>query len=162
MPCKSRFVALGAALMAVTAVPALAADDEQLTSSWANVNICNASQLGVRAQLAGDGSKDPMRVRFSAEWLSPDGWVPLAGQAASPWLDAGSAEFTWAQAGWTFNISVPAAPAPDPAAPAPDPAAPPAAPDAAATTYQLRGVAEMGLGSGRTATQTTGVCAISG
>jgi hypothetical protein len=151
MPRKSRFVALGAALVAVTAVPALAADDEELTPSWANVNICNASQLGVRAQLAGDGSKDTMRVRFSAEWLSPDGWVPLAGQAASPWLDAGSAEFTWAQAGWTFNISVPAAPAPDPAAP-----------EAAPTSYQLRGVAEMQFGSGRSATQTTGVCAISG
>jgi hypothetical protein len=156
MPCKSRFVALGAALLAVTAVPALAADEEELTPSWANVNICNASQLGVRAQLAGDGSKDTMRVRFSAEWLSPDGWVPLAGQAASPWLDAGSAEFTWAQAGWTFNISVPAAPAPDPAAPDA------AAPDAAPTSYQLRGVAEMKFGGGRSATQTTGVCAISG
>jgi hypothetical protein len=90
-------------------------------------------------------------VRFSAEWLSPDGWVPLAGQAASPWLDAGSAEFTWAQAGWTFNISVPAAPAPDAAAP-----------DAAPASYQLRAVAEMQFGSGRSATQTTGVCAISG
>ena len=146
MPRKSRFVALGAALLAVTAVPALAADGEEVTTSWANVNICNAQQLGVRAQLAGDGSKDTMRVRFSAEWLSPDGWVSLAGQASSPWLDAGSAEFTWAQAGWTFNISVPA----------------PAAPDAAPTSYQLRGVAEMQFGSDRSATQTTGVCAITG
>jgi hypothetical protein len=156
MPRKSRFVALGAALLAVTAVPALAADDEELTSSWANVNICNASQLGVRAQLAGDGSKDTMRVRFSAQWLSPEGWVPLAGQASSPWLDAGSAEFTWAQAGWTFNISVPAAVAPD--ATAPDATAPAAAP----ASYQLRGVAEMQFGSGRSATQTTGVCAVGG
>ena len=152
MPRKSRFVALGAALLAVTAVPALAADGEEVTTSWANVNICNAQQLGVRAQLAGDGSKDAMRVRFSAEWLSPDGWVPLAGQASSPWLDAGSAEFTWAQAGWTFNISVPAPAAPDPAAP--DAAAP--------RSYQLRGVAEMQFGSGRSATQTTGVCTIAG
>jgi hypothetical protein len=146
MPRKSRFAALGAALLAVTAVPALAADAEELTPSWANVNICNASQLGVRAQLAGDGSKEAMRVRFSAEWLSPDGWVPLAGQASSPWLDAGSAEFTWAQAGWTFNISVP----------------PPAAPDAAPASYQLRSVAEMQFGAGRSATQTTGVCTVGG
>jgi hypothetical protein len=141
MPGKSRFVALGAALLAVTAVPALAAADEELTPSWANVNICNASQLGVRAQLAGDGSKDTMRVRFSAEWLSPDGWVPLAGEASSPWQDAGSAELTWAQAGWTFNVSVA---------------------EGDTTSYQLRAVAEMELGSGRTATQTTGVCAIGG
>jgi hypothetical protein len=141
MPRKSRFVALGAALLAVTAVPALAADTEQVTSSWANVNICNSGQLGARAQLAGDGSDDTMRVRFTAQWLSPAGWVPLAGQASSPWQDAGSAELTWAQAGWTFNISVA---------------------EGDTTSYQLRAVAEMQLGSGRTATQTTGVCAIGG
>jgi hypothetical protein len=140
MPRKSRFVALGAALLAVTAVPALAADTEEVTSSWANVNICNAGQLGARAQLAGDGSEDAMRVRFTAEWLSPDGWVPLGGEATSPWQEAGSAEFTWAQAGWTFNISVPEG----------------------AASYQLRAVAEMQFGSGRSSTQTTGVCGIGG
>lgn len=140
MPRKSRFVALGAALLAVTAVPALAADTEEVTSSWANVNICNSGQLGARAQLAGDGSEDAMSVRFTAEWLSPDGWVPLGGEATSPWQEAGSAEFTWAQAGWTFNISVPEGVA----------------------SYQLRAVAEMQFGSGRSSTQTTGVCTIGG
>jgi hypothetical protein len=117
-----------------------AASTEQLTSSWANVNICNSGQLGARAQLAGDGSKDVMRVRFTAEWLSPDGWVPLAGQATSPWQEAGSAEFTWAQAGWTFNLAVPPT----------------------GVSYQLRAVAEMDLGSGRSATQTTGACVVGG
>ena len=140
MPRKSRFVALGAALLAVTAVPALAADTEEVTSSWANVNICNPGQLGARAQLAGDGSKDTMRVRFTAEWLSLEGWVPLAGQATSPWQEAGSAEFTWAQAGWTFNVTVPAD----------------------GVSYQLRAVAEMDLGSGRSSTQTTAACALVG
>ena len=139
MPRKSRLAVLAAALLATTAPSADAAATEQSTSSWANVNICNAQQLGARAQLAGDGSKDVLMVRFTAEWLSPDGWVPLAGQATSPWQEAGSAEFTWAQAGWTFNIT-----------------APPGA------TYQLRAVAEMDLGSGETATQTTGSCAVAG
>ena len=74
--------------------------------------------------------------------------MPLAGQATSPWQDAGSAAFTWAQAGWTFNLNIPA----------PDPTTP----DATATTYQLRAVAEMDLGSGRTATQTTGACVVGG
>jgi neutral trehalase len=140
MPRKSRFAVLAAALLGITGVSAHAAATEELTSSWANVNICNAGQLGARAQLAGDGSTDTMRVRFTAQWLSPDGWVPLAGEATSPWQEAGSAEFTWAQAGWTFNISVPEG----------------------VTAYQLRAVAEMDLGSGRTATQTTGTCAIGG
>jgi len=140
MPRKSSFVALGAALLAVSAGPAHAAGTDQLTSSWANVNICNSGQLGARAQLAGDGSKDMMRVRFTAQWLSPDGWVPLVGQATSPWQDAGSAEFTWAQAGWTFNLAVPPT----------------------GVSYQLRAVAEMDLGSGRGSTQTTGACVVGG
>lgn len=140
MPRKSSFVALGAALLAVCAGPAHAAGTDQLTSSWANVNICNSGQLGARAQLAGDGSKDMMRVRFTAQWLSPDGWVPLVGQATSPWQDAGSAEFTWAQAGWTFNLAVPPT----------------------GVSYQLRAVAEMDLGSGRRSTQTTGACVVGG
>ena len=140
MPRKSSFVALGAALLAVSAGPAQAAGTDQLTSWWANVNICNSGQLGARAQLAGDGSKDVMRVRFTAQWLSPDGWVPLVGQATSPWQDAGSAEFTWAQAGWTFNLAVPPT----------------------GVSYQLRAVAEMDLGSGRSSTQTTGACVVGG
>jgi hypothetical protein len=140
MPRKSSFVALGAALLAVSAGPAHAAGTDQLTSSWANVNICNSGQLGARAQLAGDGSKDMMRVRFTAQWLSPDGWVPLVGQATSPWQSAGSAEFTWAQAGWTFNLAVPPT----------------------GVSYQLRAVAELDLGSGRTSTQTTGACVVGG
>jgi hypothetical protein len=140
MAFKLRLVALGAALLAVSASPAHAVGTEQLTSSWANVNICNSGQLGARAQLAGDGSSDVMRVRFTAQWLSPAGWVPLVGQATSPWQEAGSAEFTWAQAGWTFNLAVPPTGA----------------------SYQLRAVAEMNLGSGRSSTQTTGACVIGG
>ena len=114
-------LALGAVLAAVAfAGPASGAGD-QLTATWAKVNICNPTQLGARAQLAGDGSSDRMAVRFTAQWLSPDGWVPLSGEATSPWQDAGSAEFTWQQAGWTFSLNVPQS----------------------AETYQLRAVADL-------------------
>jgi len=135
-------VALGAVLgAAAVAMPAQGAGSaEELTPTWAQINICDSSQLGARAQLAGDGSTDQMQVRFSAQWLSPDGWVPLSGQASSPWLDAGTAEFTWQQAGWTFSLSVPAT----------------------GETYQLRAVAEMKLGSGQTAVQTTDICTVGG
>src|SRR3954452_25480109 len=94
-------LALGAILCALAiAVPASGAGPgDQLADQWANVNICNPTQLGARAQLAGDGSSDEMAVRFTAQWLSPDGWVPLSGQATSPWQDAGPAKFTWQQAG---------------------------------------------------------------
>jgi hypothetical protein len=111
---------------------------EQLSSSWAQVNVCSASQLGARAQLAGDGSQTQMSVRFTAQWLSPSGWVPLSGAATSPWQSAGSAEYTWGQAGWTFSISVPAG-----------------------HQYQLRAVAELRW-SDRTETYTTGTCTVGG
>ncbi len=79
-----------------------------------------------------------MQVRFTAQWLSPGGWVPLNGSSTSPWQSAGSAEYTWGQAGWTFSISVPAG-----------------------KSYELRAVAEMQTGSGST-TQVTGSCSVSG
>ena len=114
---------------------------ESVTSSWAQANICNPSQLGARAQLAGDGSSSQMSVRFTAQWLSPSGWVPVAGAATSPWQSAGSAEYTWGQAGWTYNLSLPAG-----------------------HSYQLRAVAELRW-SGETArseTHTTGTCSVGG
>jgi hypothetical protein len=140
MARKTTFVALCAALTVASAGPANAAEAERLTSSWANVNICDSGALGARAQLAGDGSSDALRVRFTAQWLSPEGWVPLAGEATSPWQDAGPAEFTWGQAGWTFALDVPQTGA----------------------SYELRAVAEMQLGSGHSSTQTTGSCTVGG
>ena len=133
-------LAVGATLAAVAVAGPASGAGDQLTSSWAKLNICNPSQLGARAQLAGDGSSTTMAVRFTAQWLSPDGWVPLSGQASSPWVDAGSAEFTWQQAGWTFSLTVPQA----------------------GESYQLRAVADLKLGSGQTAQYTTGTCTVGG
>ena len=140
MPRRLPALALGAVLGALAvALPAQGAGADQLTSTWANINICNSDELGARAQLAGDGSTDEMQVRFTAQWLSPDGWVPLPGQSTSPWQDAGSAEFTWQQAGWTFELEVPAG-----------------------QTYQLRAISEMKLGSGQSVSHTTGICTVGG
>jgi hypothetical protein len=113
------------------------AQGEQVAGSWAQVNVCSPTQLGARAQLAGDGSKSAMSVRFTAQWLSPGGWVPLNGAATSPWQAAGSAEYTWGQAGWTFNITVPAG-----------------------FSYQLRAIAELQWSGGRSQTIVTGTCSV--
>jgi neutral trehalase len=112
---------------------------EQLSSSWAQANVCNATQLGARAQLAGDGTTSDLSVRFTAQWLSPNGWVPLGGAATSPWQTAGTAEYTWSQAGWTFSISVPPG-----------------------HQYQLRAVAELRWSgeTNRSETHVTGTCTI--
>jgi hypothetical protein len=114
---------------------------DQLGSSWAQANVCNATQLGARAQLAGDGSKSDLSVRFTAQWLSPSGWAPLGGAATSPWQAAGSSEYTWAQAGWTFSISVPPG-----------------------NEYQLRAVAELRWSgeTNRSETHITGTCTVAG
>ncbi|MGH2762229.1 MAG: hypothetical protein ACRDL4_18705 [Thermoleophilaceae bacterium] len=128
-------LALVAVLLA--SVPAAAQPADRLTSSWAQTNVCSPTQLGARAQLAGDGSDSEMSVRFTAQWLSPGGWVPLEGAAVSPWQPAGSAEYTWGQAGWTFDISVPAG-----------------------FAYELRAVAELKLGGGRSETHVTGTCSV--
>jgi neutral trehalase len=112
---------------------------EQLSSSWAQANVCNATQLGARAQLAGDGTTSDLSVRFTAQWLSPNGWVPLGGAATSPWQSAGTAEYTWSQAGWTFSISVPPG-----------------------HQYQLRAVAELRWSgeTNRSETHVTGTCTV--
>jgi hypothetical protein len=117
------------------------AQSEELTSSWAQTNVCNASQLGARAQLAGDGTKSDLSVRFTAQWLSPSGWATLGGAATSPWQPAGSAEYTWGQAGWTFNLTVPPG-----------------------NQYQLRTVAELQWSgeTNRSETHTTGTCTVGG
>jgi hypothetical protein len=139
----SRLLILGAIAAVLALAPASQAQlgGEQLTSSWANLNICSSTQLGARAQLAGDGSANELYVRFTAQWLSPSGWVALNGAASSPWQYAGSAEYTWGQAGWTFSISVPPG-----------------------QNYQMRALAELqwrGAG-GRSETRVTGGCTVGG
>ena len=126
------FVCLGAGI-------AGAQGDEQLSQSWAQVNVCSPTQLGARAQLAGDGTQSEMSVTFTAEWLSPGGWVPIGGAATSPSLSAGSAEYTWGQAGWNFNITVPPG-----------------------FAYQLRAVANLQWSNGRSQTLVTGSCSVGG
>ena len=78
---------------------------------WATVNVCSPTQVGVRASLPGDGTSKRMRVRFSAQWYSPErrAWVPVDGVASSPWLDAGTADYVYQQAGWTFDFDRPGA-----------------------------------------------------
>ena len=134
-------IAIAICAAAAGAGVASAQTGDGLSSSWGQANICSPTQLGARAQLAGDGSSARMSVRFTAQWLSPSGWVPLAGAATSPWQSAGSAVYTWGQAGWTYNLTVPAG-----------------------NSYQLRAVAELRWSgeNARSETYTTGTCTVAG
>ena len=73
---------------------------------WATVNSCSPTAVGMRASLPGDGTRKHMRVRFSAQWYSPTqrAWLPVKGLPTSPWIEAGSAEYSYQQAGWTFQF----------------------------------------------------------
>ena len=101
---------------------------------WATVNSCAPTQVGVRASLPGDGSDERMRVRFTAQYWSytKRAWVPVAGVPRSPWLSAGSARYSYGQAGWTFAFD----------------------PLRGTTHYQVRGRAEMQWLSGDKVTRT--------
>lgn len=128
-------VALCAALLAVSV--AHAQGGGQLGETWARVNVCSPTQFGARAQLAGDGTSQQLYVRFTAQWLSPAGWAPVEGAAVSPWQHAGSAEYTWGQAGWNYDLAL-----------------------TPGQSYQLRAVAELqwrGAG-GRSQTLITATC----
>jgi hypothetical protein len=74
---------------------------------WATVNSCAPTAVGVRASLPGDGTGKRMRVRFTAQYFDSGrgGWVPVRGIPTSPWIDAGSADHTYGQAGWTFRFA---------------------------------------------------------
>jgi hypothetical protein len=128
------------AAFAVAAVSQASSDGGSVVPSWANANVCSSTQFGIRAQLAGDGTEGDMQARFSVQWLSPSGWAPIGGVSSSPWVSAGSAAYTWQQAGWTFSL----------------------APPEAGQSYQVRGVAELRWPSGRTESRITGSCSISG
>jgi hypothetical protein len=80
---------------------------------WATVNICDTegapNSMGVRASMPGNGTGQRMYMRFRAEyWSRARGdWAPVAGAGQSPWVYAGSAEYSRRQAGWTFAFAAP-------------------------------------------------------
>jgi hypothetical protein len=79
---------------------------------WATVNTCDTFEspdaMGLRASMPGNGSKQRMYMRFSAQWCSGtrDAWLPVP-NGRSPWVFAGSARTRSRQAGWTFDFQTP-------------------------------------------------------
>jgi hypothetical protein len=79
---------------------------------WATVNICDTSAspdaMGVRASMPGNGRRQRMFMRFSAQWWSGQAqqWLDVPG-GRSPWIYAGSARYVSRQAGWTFDFVSP-------------------------------------------------------
>ena len=74
---------------------------------WSTINICDTQrhpdQLGIRARMPGNGTKQKMWMRFFAQYQRKGAWVSVPG-AMSSWRRAGSAAYEWAERGWTFQI----------------------------------------------------------
>jgi hypothetical protein len=79
---------------------------------WATVNVCDTADspdaMGVRASMPGNGRRQRMYMRFSAQWWSGQRqeWLGVP-DGTSPWIHAGSARYASRQAGWTFDFVAP-------------------------------------------------------
>jgi hypothetical protein len=94
---------------------------------WATVNICDTTDspnaLGVRTSVPGNGSRQRIFARYTAQWWSGarQEWLTVGGSGVTDWLLVGSADMSVRQAGWTFRFVQP--------------------PEG--TTYVMRGVVEL-------------------
>ena len=97
-----------------SSAPASLAGTAAAPRLWATVNACDTpaapNQMGVRASMPGNGTRQRMWMRFSAEVWSgaQQEWLAIP-NARSPWILAGSARFRHRQAGWTFEFTQPPA-----------------------------------------------------
>jgi hypothetical protein len=79
---------------------------------WATVNVCDTfdspDAMGIRASMPGNGHRQRMYMRFSAQWWSGlrQQWLDVPG-GTSPWIRAGSARYASRQTGWTFDFQTP-------------------------------------------------------
>ena len=109
-----RHVAAAAAIAAATAV-STAAGAPAPKRLWATVNICDTfahpNQMGVRASMPGNHTRERMWMRFHAQFYKPKTreWFDVKGNGVSPWQYVGRARVKSRQAGYTFSFAPPAA-----------------------------------------------------
>jgi hypothetical protein len=100
---------------------------ERARPFWATVNVCDTEKspnaLGVRTSVPGNGSRERIFARYTAQWWSgaEQKWLTVAGSGVTDWVLLGSADMTSRQAGWTFRFVQPPA----------------------GTTYVMRGIVEL-------------------
>jgi hypothetical protein len=106
-------IAIALLALAAACLPAAAAAAPS-RSLWTTVNICDTASapngMGVRANMPGNGTRQRMYVRFTAQYYSSlqKRWLRVRGSGRSPWLYAGPARYAARQAGWTFGFAQPA------------------------------------------------------
>jgi hypothetical protein len=99
--------ALGATAFAL--LPAAAQAGQR--DLWATVNVCDTKRspdrMGVRARMPGNGRRQRMYMRFTAQYRDGDRWRVVAGRGRSRWFYAGSALFRNQELGYTFRFDAP-------------------------------------------------------
>jgi hypothetical protein len=80
---------------------------------WATVNICDTQKspnaLGVRASVPGNGSRQRIFARYTAQWWSgaKQEWLTVGGSGITKWIFVGDADMSSRQSGWTFHFVQP-------------------------------------------------------
>ena len=87
------------------------ADARKVKDLWATVNVCDTpkspNKMGVRARMPGDGTRNRMYMRFTAQYRTGGRWKVVGGRGRSKWLLAGTARRRWQEVGYTFGIDAP-------------------------------------------------------
>jgi hypothetical protein len=93
---------LAAALLSLSATAVAVPKDR----SWATINRCDtagkSNAIGIRAGMAGNGTRQRMYMRFVLQWYDPQKGRYVSLSPPSTWVDAGSARFRLAQRGFDF------------------------------------------------------------
>ena len=112
MPLRSRLPLIVCALAAALTCAAAPAQ-AKTRNLWATINVCDspkyADSVGIAARMPGDGTKRRMYMRFYVQYRADKQWKYVKEGGVSPWLNAGSAQYSWSQRGYTFGFSPPAA-----------------------------------------------------
>jgi hypothetical protein len=99
--------------LSCAAIVASQAAEARARNLWATVNVCDTkrhpNEMGVRARMPGDGTRERMYMRFTAQFRSGKKWTVVAGKGVSHWLYAGSALFRTQEIGYTFSFDAPKA-----------------------------------------------------
>ena len=115
MGCGDMIYRVAATVLALAAFSGTAQAAPRPSALWGTVNICDTlrhpDQMGVRASMPGNGTRQRMWMRFHAQFYAPatNSWSDVKSGGVSPWILAGSALFRARQAGYTFTFKAPAA-----------------------------------------------------
>jgi hypothetical protein len=96
-----------ALLLAMAASSAQGVTKKPVKHLWATLNVCDTKhspdRLGVRGRMPGDGTKERMYMRFTAQFRQGKVWKAARG-ARSTFLFAGSARYLYKEFGFTFDF----------------------------------------------------------